>query len=335
MGGAQDRSARALAVLFLTAQFRAAGLAVVAMPLLPLLGAPVARPDGLLMTALALLAVACAGVRALVNRDLIRVRGLGMTLALLLLAAVLTVCIQRTGGLLSPLVLLLGTVAVTGALTLTPLAHFQLISGICMLCTLMVIGTTEGVFPADPAPVGFAAPFTLLVVELGLVALVGFLVNYLAWRLREQQAELTLRDIRDAQTGALRRSFFHAGLVALLDQAREGGAEGVTLLVVDLGDVGDEAIHEAGAILRDSIRGDDVVGRVAHARFAVAMATMRHEGARRLLDRLRPLNRELEAGVAQLAVADLKRDTVESARKLYAEAEEKIRKVESGFAIAS
>ncbi|MHC4548907.1 MAG: GGDEF domain-containing protein [Planctomycetota bacterium] len=323
-----------MADFFLTALFRAAGLAVVVLPLLPYAGIELLRPDALLLGALLVLALAAALVRSRVRRGVMTSRSPAMAAALLVLAAALIVCIQRTGGLESPLVLLLGILVAAGALTLSPLANFFTLSGVCLLHTVAVIATAEGLVPAgletDAAPVRS----TLLLIELGFLGLVGFVVNALAWHLRVQQEELACRDLRDPETGTLRRSFFHARLVGLLEDLH-GCHKGVGLILLDLGDA--ELLRETGDLLLETVRGDDLAGRVGTHLFAAAIVTKSEEAgprvARRLVERLGALGAEdVVAGVAYADAEAVAGDAIECARDLCAQAEERLQTERVGFA---
>ncbi|MHC4819225.1 MAG: GGDEF domain-containing protein, partial [Planctomycetota bacterium] len=259
---------------------------------------------------------------ALVRRGVIDSRGPVMAAALLLLAAALIVCMQRTGGLYSPLVLLLGVLVTVSALLLSPVANFFAISGVCLLQTLAVTATA-------PQPLPPAAPSTLLLIELGFLGLAGFVVNALAGHLRMQQTELASRDLRDPQTGTLRRSFFHARLVGLLEDARERGA-GVGLILLDVART--ELVLKAGDLLLETVRGDDLAGRVGTSLFAVALVTKQDDAvpriARRLVERLG--NDDVRAAFAYTERPE--GEPVECAAKLCAEAEEKLQAEAVGFA---
>lgn len=314
-----ERSGRSLSTFFLTALFRAAGLAVVTLPLLPYV--TTLKTDPVLIGALLALALTAALTRALVRRGAIDSRGPWMAAALLLLGAALIVCMQRTGGLYSPLVLLLGVLVTVSALVLSPVANFFAISGICLLQTLAVTATGPGWLK------GPGAPSTLLLIELGFLGLAGFVVNALAGHLRLQQTELAGRDLRDPQTGTLRRSFFHARLVGLLEDARARGS-GVGLILLDVRSP--ERIHPAGELLLDTVRGDDLAGRVGTTLFAVAIVTKQEDAvprvARRLVSRLG--GGEVRAAFTHTARPE--GDPVERAGELCAEAERKLH-AESGF----
>lgn len=313
-----ERSGRSLSIFFLTALFRAAGLSVVTLPLLPYLGVTVLRPDPVLVGALLGLTLTAAVTRFLVSRGVIDSRGPLMAAALLLLAAALIVCMQRTGGLFSPLVLLLGVLVTVSALLLSPMANFFAISGVCLLQTLAVIATA-------PSP----APSTLLLIELGFLGLAGFVVNALAGHLRVQQTELASRDLRDPQTGTLRRSFFHARLVGLLEDARERGS-GVGLILLDV--ARDELIHQAGDLLLETVRGDDLAGRVGASLFAVALVTKQEDAVPRIARRLVESLGSDDVRAAFAYTEHPEGEPVECAAKLCAKAEEKLQAEAVGFA---
>ncbi len=162
--------------LFLTALFRAAGLAVLVFALAPLAGVDLSR-DALLLAALAVVATLSILARALLRRDAVEYRAGVVALLLTGIAVGVTVCIQRTGGLSSPLIVVLGGVALAGALLLPPLLHFVTLSAICLAQTFMVVAAADGTWPARGPRV--PEPFALLVVELGLMVLAASAVSTL------------------------------------------------------------------------------------------------------------------------------------------------------------
>jgi len=165
---------RRLALIYWTAQFRAAGLALAALPLLSLARRGGRREDPFLLGALALLAAASLLVRGLLRRGRIDPASNRMALAFLTATLALELCMSRTGGMTSPVVLLVGGVAVAGALTLAPVAYFLLAAGIGFLHTLGAVAAAEGLLVADAAQ---PASFSLLIVELGLLLLPGFALH--------------------------------------------------------------------------------------------------------------------------------------------------------------
>jgi GGDEF domain-containing protein len=297
---------RRVAVAYFRALFRGSLLALVAFAAATLaLGG--ARPDMLLAAGLATVCLL-----SLLWARLLRARALqgpGMVAAILLLAAASTLCMVPTGGIRSPVVLLVATSAAVGGLTLGPVGVLVAMSGISVLQAALVL--------LEPA----APPVRELVVQLALLGLLGFVVNLLACRLREQRAELAGLSVRDPLSGALRRSFFRARLVALLEDAHRDG-RGVALLLLDLGSGAEARIEEAGTALLDAVRGDDLVGRVGDTTFAVAAAapgTPPAEGiAERLARRLRPIA-EPRLGLAR--VAPVEGDPIALAGRLFSEAE--------------
>jgi len=326
-----DRSGRGLAVFFLTALFRAAGLALIAITLLPRLGRDVPA-DAFLYAGLLGLAGVSLLARGLVRRARLAAGGPAMAAVLLALTVLLVACIHRTGGLQSPLVVLLGALVAAGAVLLSPVALFFLLGAACLLLTLMVVATAEGRLPGEAPP----APVSLLLIELGLIGLAGFVGSALAGRLRALEDELACRELRDPGTGTLRRSFFHSRLVALLENLR-GGRAGVSLLLFDLGAVDERLLTEAGEILQAGVRGDDLAGRVGPARFAVTLLAADPETgphvARRLVAELQRLGTaEVCAGVAHLDAAAIGPDAVACARDLLAAARTSLDAERVGFA---
>jgi GGDEF domain-containing protein len=318
--GRLDRSGRIWIHFFLTALFRGAGLGVLVLALLPTLGAPGRFDDPLLLGAFAAAAGSALAVRAVARRGWIATDGVAMASCLLAPAAALVLAMQRTGLLESPFVLLLAALVAAAALALAPLPNFLLLSGVSLLGTVAVVATAEGVLPAT----GPDAPVSLLVVELGLLGLLGYVVNGLAWQLRAQQEELVAVGHRDRSTGALRDSSFRARLAGFLEQAR-GGGEGVALLLFDLPG-GEELLAEAAIVLHEVVRGSDLAGRVGDARLAVAVklpsAAAGPRLAARLAARLRDLGvPDLRVGAAYVSADEVTPDGAGAALRLWMESE--------------
>jgi len=294
------RRSGGLAVFLLTALFRGAGLGVVALAALAWLDAGPAF-DSWLAAGLAGLALGAWGVRGLVRRGL-SPHGARMAAALALLAVAIEICAARTGGLASPVVVVLGALVATAALSLAPLVNFAFLSVVCLQHVLLAM-RGDG-------------PVSVLVVELGLLLLLGHLVNRLAWHLRAQLAELSARDLRDAETGVLRGPLFHARLVARLEGAPESG---MALLLLEAGDAA--RLVEAGAALLENVREADLLGRVGRTRFAVASACRREHApavARRLQRALAQAGCDARAGYAHALPGQ---DPLETARNLVERAE--------------
>jgi len=317
--------------------FRAAGLSVV---VLACTAAGGVQADPVLLAALSLLAVVSLLARALARRHRLDTRGLGITLFHLLLAALLITCIQRTGGLYSPLMILLAVLVAAAALELAPVANFLHLSGICLLTTFMVVATAEGLVPqsalAASMATGAPAPFVLLLIELGMVGLVGFSLNSLSLRMREQREELACRELLDPDTGTLRQSFFKARLVGLLGSLR---TRGVSLVMLDLGlgRTDERMLAEAGALLQEIVRGEDLAGRVGPTHFAAALVTGAADTGERVARRLvaelcRAGCADIRAGVARVEAHEIGDDPVESASDLLAAAEAKLNAERVGFA---
>jgi GGDEF domain-containing protein len=237
---------------------------------------------------------------------------------------------QRTGLLLSPFALLLGALVASAALSLAPLPNFLLLAGICLVETLAVVATAQGLLPGAA---GSAAPFALLVVQAGLLGLLGYVVNSLAWQLRAQQEELAAAGARDPGTGALHDGPFRARLAGHIEEARDTG-EGVALLLFDLPG-GEDLLAEAAAVLHEDLRGTDIAGRVAGGRLAAAVrlpsVAAGPRVAARLAARLRAIGvRDPRVGAAFLGANDIAGDPAEAARRLWTEAERVLEAAQAG-----
>jgi len=320
MTGRLDRSGRIWIIFFLTALFRGAGLGVAALALLPRFGIAGLPDDPLLLAAFAAAAVSALAVRAAVRRGLFPTDGTAMAICLLAPTAALVLAMQRTGLVESPFVLLLGALVAASALALAPLPNFLLLSGICLIETVAVVATAEGILP----PAGPEAPAALLVIEVGLLGLLGYVVNGLAWQLRAQQEEMVAIGHRDRSTGALRDSSFRARLAGFLEHAR-GSGEGVALLLFELPG-GEGLLAEAAIVLHEAVRGSDLAGRVGDARLAVAVrlpaAGAGPRLAARLASRLRAAGvRDVRIGAAYLSASEVTPDGAGAALRLWMESE--------------
>jgi GGDEF domain-containing protein len=320
MTGRLDRSRRIWIPFFLTALFRAAGLGVAALALLPRFGVDGLPEDPLLLAALAAAAVSALAVRGAARRTWFAPDGTAMAACLLAPAAAMALAMQRTGLLESPFVLLLAALVVASALALAPLPNFLLLSGVALIQTFVVVGTAQGLLPAA----GPETPVALLGIEVGLLGILGYVVNGLAWQLRAQQEELVAIGHRDRSTGALRDSSFRARLAGFLEQAR-GSGEGVALLLFDLPG-GEAMLSEAAVVLHEGVRGTDLAGRVGDARLAAAVrlpaAAAGARLAARLASRLRALGiRDLRVGAAFLSADEVTPDGAGAALRLWMESE--------------
>ncbi len=132
---------------------------------------------------------------------------------------------------------------------------------------------------------------------------VGFLQNVKRTLMRERA--LSKRAQVDPLTGAYTRGAFEERLSVLLQRAEESG-ESLALLFVDLDrfkfvndtyghDMGDKLLREVGRIVRQSVRGDDLVGRVGGDEFTVALVNVKDERAAAAV--ARSLVKELNAPI--------------------------------------
>ncbi len=116
---------------------------------------------------------------------------------------------------------------------------------------------------------------------------VGFLQKIKRTLMRERA--LSKRAQVDPLTGAYTRGAFEERLSVLLERAKESN-ETLALLFVDLDrfkfvndtyghDMGDKLLREVGRIVRQSVRGDDLVGRAGGDEFTVALVNVKDERA--------------------------------------------------------
>src|SRR5690606_17976700 len=110
----------------------------------------------------------------------------------------------------------------------------------------------------------------------------------------------------DPLTGALTRGAFEERLTAAIEKATADPEDGLALLFVDLDrfkfvndtyghETGDKLLREVGRVLRDSVRGLDLVGRVGGDEFTVALLGVKEERAAATV--ARSLVRELNAPI--------------------------------------
>jgi len=123
---------------------------------------------------------------------------------------------------------------------------------------------------------------------LGTGVSVAFVQRFRETIAQERQA--ALRAQVDPLTGAYTRGAFEERLAAAIGRAVGEDGEGLALLFVDLDrfkfvndtyghEVGDKLLREVGRILRENVRGQDLVGRVGGDEFTVALIGVKDERA--------------------------------------------------------
>lgn len=327
-----DRSNHRLVMAFFTAMTLAALAGLVAIPLLEHRLSGGWAADGLLLAGLGGIAALSLLARILVRTRRLRPGSRGTGLILFTLSLLLLACIVRTGGILSPLFVLLFALAGLLALTAKPASN---VLGLCALalayCAVGLLsakGAIEGgrILDASGGALSLRDHFPVIAVQLCVLVLFGVSLNLLAVRARDLQDELGGLSVCDPCTGALQPIFFHARLAALAQRARLRG-QGVGLLLVDLGpEAPDEILAGAGTVLRDGIRGRDLAGWQGDGRFALALDGTNEAGvekvARRIAGRLDLLLQRLGApsspalSRSYLPASALPSDPGEAARRL-------------------
>lgn len=143
-----------------------------------------------------------------------------------------------------------------------------------------------------------------LLAFMGTGACVAFVQRFRQTIALERQA--ARRAQVDPLTGAYTRGAFEERLHAAIEKATSGRGEGLVLLFVDLDrfkfvndtyghEVGDKLLREVGRVLRQNVRGHDLVGRVGGDEFTVALLGVSEERAAASV--ARSLVRELNAPV--------------------------------------
>src|SRR5690554_748932 len=143
-----------------------------------------------------------------------------------------------------------------------------------------------------------------LLAFMGTGACVAFVQRFRQTIALERQA--ARRAQVDPLTGAYTRGAFEERLHAAIEKATSGRGEGLAFLFVDLDrfkfvndtyghEVGDKLLREVGRVLRQNVRGHDLVGRVGGDEFTVALLGVSEERAAASV--ARSLVRELNAPV--------------------------------------
>ncbi|MGH7162039.1 MAG: GGDEF domain-containing protein [Planctomycetota bacterium] len=288
-----DRSHHRLLVIFLCALLWAV---LAALGLVPFVGRQLTgrwSPDLHLLGSLAVTVVLCVAIRVAMRRRTIDPAGRAMAGALALLGLCWVVAIHRTGGLFSPLFLVLATVVGFAAMVLRPFAHLCTLTTTAAVYALAALGVLDLWIPPGAGSWPSAATFTprelapVLIVQLGVLGILAGAVHLLAQRVRHQHEELVGLTIRDGVTGVLQRAFFHARLVSLLER-QSGHPAGVGLIVFELGAAPSDIrlLARVGGTLVDRVRGNDIVGRIGDAKFGVVAAGTSEQNTRALADRL-------------------------------------------------
>lgn len=125
--------------------------------------------------------------------------------------------------------------------------------------------------------------------ELLAYAGTGLAVGWLQrlYRTLHRARELSERAQVDPLTGAFTRSAFEERLAAELERASDAD-DGLAMLFVDLDrfkfvndtyghDVGDKLLREVGRVLRENVRGQDLIGRIGGDEFTVALRGVHRE----------------------------------------------------------
>lgn len=131
------------------------------------------------------------------------------------------------------------------------------------------------------------------VIALGGSILLGIL--WLAWRFRRRASEMTTLAMTDELTGLLNR---RAALDRLRRRLRATGGSDVPLMIFDIDrfksinderghDIGDAVLCEVGAVVRDALGDDGVVGRIGGEEFLVVLDDGDRDAAMGVGERLR------------------------------------------------
>lgn len=174
----------------------------------------------------------------------------------------------------------------------TPFRAAMICGGVGLLLSLLLIPATSGAVDMS----------LLLMSAIGM--LIGYLIALIGAIFRDQQ-NVDLERMRDRLeylaatdelTGCLNKRAFDAALAATISQAARHRHE-LSLLVVDVDFfkhvndrhghiIGDEVLRQVGAVLRETARDSDIVGRPGGDELALLTLETNSDGARRLAERI-------------------------------------------------
>lgn len=174
----------------------------------------------------------------------------------------------------------------------TPFRAAVFCGGVGLLLSLLLIPVTSGALDMS------------LVLMSAIGMFIGYLIALIGAVFRDRQnADLErMRDrleylaATDELTGCLNKRAFDAALAATISQAARHRHE-LSLLVVDVDFfkhvndrhghiIGDEVLRQVGAVLRETARDSDVVGRPGGDELALLTLQTNSDGARRLAERI-------------------------------------------------
>jgi diguanylate cyclase len=194
---------------------------------------------------------------------------------------------------------LLPSVAILIMLTMDKMA----VGGVWFLarCTTVLLLACVAVSAAMGFPVRPETSMAQIVGALPLLVLypviVGLTAYRLARRLREQNQLLTEESRTDALSGLLNRRYWEEALAGEFERCLGTGRRG-SILMLDIDDfkaindrygrpAGDEAIRSVAAILRSTLREEDVPGRYGGEKFGILLPDTPAAGAEVIAERVR------------------------------------------------
>ena len=194
-------------------------------------------------------------------------------------------------------------------------------AALALACLLVA---AAGGFQAHPHT-GFGEMLGTLPLLVVYPMTVGFITYRLARRVRDQNRLLSEISRTDGLTRLLNRRYWEEAVADVFERCRHGG-ERACLLMLDIDHfkaindrhghpAGDEVIRRLGAILRDTLRQQDVPGRYGGEEFGIVLPDTRAAGAEAIAERVRKrieaavlsasgIRATVSIGIAELDAAD-------------------------------
>ena len=174
-------------------------------------------------------------------------------------------------------------------------ARFLARTSLALGLACVLVAAVRG-FPLRPAT-GFAEMLGALPLLVAYPMTVGFITYRLARRVRDQNRLLSEISRTDGLTRLLNRRYWEEAVAAEFERCRSG-AQRAALLMLDVDHfkaindrhghpAGDEVIRRLGAILRDTLRQQDVPGRYGGEEFGIVLPETGAAGAEAIAERVR------------------------------------------------
>ncbi len=172
------------------------------------------------------------------------------------------------------------------------LARCLALQALALLATSALLG-----FPEPPGQASIAARAASVPLLLFYPILVGLTVHRLARRVRQQAKTLAALSGTDELSGLLTQAHWKRAVRTEFHRCRRSG-HGAAVMMIDVDrfkeindrhghPAGDEVIRSVAAIVRDSVRANDIAGRYGGDEFCVVLPGASGEAARSVAERIR------------------------------------------------